>query len=130
MADDFIWQEFNCRKSGEGCGGFILVRLNIALNRRITIICPSCKHEHERVINKGLIVDDTHRGKKAQEVFTPLMSAWSKEPRTEEMKVRHRQDNGNAEKLTKDQIEIYENRPTELKESWLQKTAGRLLGKE
>ncbi len=49
----FLWieQQFTC----SGCGGWILLRLNPALNISVVLVCPNCSHEHYRKIEHGLI---------------------------------------------------------------------------
>lgn len=48
-----VVQEFYCTTSGGGCGGYILVKLNTAINGVVEIICPNCKHAHQRYIKNG-----------------------------------------------------------------------------
>lgn len=84
---DRIWQEIHCPKSGGGCGGFILVKLNAALNYKAIVVCPKCKHEHTRCVQKGHVVESgRYTGSdKAKEFIRPTMAAWSAEPRTKTM---------------------------------------------
>ena len=46
-------KKFTAQKSGGGCGGFVLVKLNMSLNMRAEIVCPKCKHKHIRHIIDG-----------------------------------------------------------------------------
>jgi hypothetical protein len=81
-----VWQEIHCPKSGGGCGGYILLKLNVALNCRVKIICPNCKHEHFRVIANGLMQElGRFEGQVVEDICPPL-AAWSKKPRTDTMK--------------------------------------------
>lgn len=86
MADqDKIWQEIHCPKSGGGCGGYVLVKLNRHLNYRAIIVCPSCKHEHTRCVQNGHVIEEGRFDGQAKEYIRPTMGAWSKEPRTKNM---------------------------------------------
>ena len=80
--DDKVFQEFYC---GE-CRGYIRVRLNMAYDRTIFMVCPKCGHEHQRYIEKGQILE---RGRfehgDPKEKLKPPMSAYSKEPISKKM---------------------------------------------
>lgn len=52
-----VINEFYCTKSGGGCGGYFLPKINTAINGKHIIVCPNCKHEHTRTIEKGHIVE-------------------------------------------------------------------------
>ena len=71
-----IAQEFYCND----CSGFIRVKLNLALNHRITVQCPKCSHQHPRVIVDGIIYE-THPEVVSSytEEICPPMSSYSKE---------------------------------------------------
>jgi hypothetical protein len=79
--DDKIWQEFYC---GE-CSGYFRVRLNMALNLGVKIVCPKCKHEHHRYIKDGVIYESGRENNSAKEEICPPLSAYSKEPLTQKM---------------------------------------------
>jgi hypothetical protein len=81
-----VWQEVFCTKSGGGCGGFVIIKLNTALNHRAEIVCPKCGHKHIRVIVDGVVTEYGRNSGTAVEEICPTMAAWSKEPRTPEMK--------------------------------------------
>lgn len=38
-----VVQEFYCTKSGGGCGGYFMIKMNMGLNGVHKIICPNCK---------------------------------------------------------------------------------------
>ena len=76
-----IFQEFYCAKSGGGCGGYITVQLNMALNCVVEIVCPKCGHKHQRGIKKGVLTDDGRHDSKPLEEICPTIAAWSKEAR-------------------------------------------------
>lgn len=78
---DKVRQEFFCRTSGGGCGGYITVKLNMSLDGAIKVICPKCKHEHERLLQGGKIVDDKSRGKQITQEILPTLAAWSPTPK-------------------------------------------------
>ena len=81
-------QEFYCATSGGGCGGFITFPLNIAINGVAEVICPKCKHVHQRMIKDGVLTDDgRHRSKVTQEI-APTLAAWSKKAKHPESQKR------------------------------------------
>lgn len=49
-----VLHEFNC----SSCSGYITVKLDEDLNGAHCIVCPSCSHEHYRVIKDGVITED------------------------------------------------------------------------
>lgn len=92
-----VWQEFYCAKSGGGCGGYITVRINMALDGVYTVVCPNCGHEHQRGVKEGHIVEEGRYQKGLQgkriEKLCPTMAAFSKTPQTKYMK-KHGDGNG------------------------------------
>jgi hypothetical protein len=128
-----VWQEIHCPVSGGGCGGFILVKLDVSINRRVTLICPKCNHEHLRCVVDGLVVEKGRYDGKAQEELCPTIAAWSEHPRTVCMrqvvtkKCFHGERDGVAIKSDKDLIAP----PTDtaeliLRESWTDRFLGRV----
>lgn len=81
-----IWQEFYCNN----CDGWFRVRLNMALNMSVKMICPNCQHEHHRHIDNGQIKDNGHSTTIKEEICPPK-SAYSKEPLTAKAK-KHARD--------------------------------------
>jgi len=83
MNDDKVFQEFYCGN----CQGHIRVRLNMAYDRAIFVCCPQCKHEHQRYIEKGQILENGRfdHGNVKEKICPPL-SAYNKEPITKRMK--------------------------------------------
>ena len=79
--------EFYCRTEGGGCGGYIQVRLNVALEGKHVVVCPKCGHEHPRFVKKGEIVDDGSRdsGHEVDRLVT-TMAAWNKESTEQKLK--------------------------------------------
>jgi hypothetical protein len=77
-----VWQEIHCTTSGAGCGGYILVKIDVSINKRVTLICPKCKHEHRRAIKNGQVVEEGRHAGESQEELCPTIAAWSKTPRT------------------------------------------------
>ena len=77
--DNKVYQEFYCNKCPNG--NYIMVKLNMALNCTIAVVCPMCGAKHERTIENGVLYD---RGKeyKYKEEICPSKSACSKTPRT------------------------------------------------
>jgi hypothetical protein len=49
-----VLHEFNC----SNCSGYITVKLDEDLNGAHCVVCPSCKHEHYRIIKDGVISED------------------------------------------------------------------------
>lgn len=81
--DDFVLQEFYCASSGGGCGGYITLPVNTSLNGTIRVNCPKCKHQHDRFLKNGRIVEEG-RTTGAVHELCPTIAAWSKEPRLEQ----------------------------------------------
>lgn len=84
-----VWQEFYCAKSGGGCGGYIMVKLNMAINGTVKVICPKCKHSHGRVIEEGHLKENFSssrytggRNDNTDQEIIPTMAAYSETPRT------------------------------------------------
>lgn len=77
---DRVWQEFFCTKSGGGCGKYIQVKLNIAINQVVEIVCPNCGHKHQRTIQDGAIKEFGRYDNKPVEEVCPPLSACSDEP--------------------------------------------------
>lgn len=76
-----VSQEFYC---GE-CNGYFVVRLNMAINHRVEIICPNCGHQHLRNIVDGVIYEKGRYDGKAVEEIMPTKASYSKKSRTEAM---------------------------------------------
>lgn len=102
-----IWQEFYCND----CDGYIRIKLNVEINRSVTICCPNPKcarHKdgHPRQIKNGEIVGDAYE-KNAEEIMPPI-SAYSKESIVVPKHARA------ATKLTPEQLPKEEGPPKEL----------------
>ena len=95
-----VWQEFYCAKSGGGCGGYITVKLNMAVDGVHTVVCPKCGHRHQRGVKGGHIVVEGRfspaEGHRIGDIM-PTMAAYSTKPRTDYMK-KHAGGNGNLER--------------------------------
>lgn len=76
-----VWQEFYC---GE-CDGYIDVKLNMALNYEVEVVCPNCGHKHRRCIVKGVIHEGGRYRTDSKEEIKPVKSAYHKEPKTVRM---------------------------------------------
>ena len=76
-----VTQEFYCN----GCDGYFRVRLNIALDRNVVVVCPNCGHRHARGIKKGVIIEAYGKGDNDEEIWPPR-SAYSKESLALKMK--------------------------------------------
>lgn len=73
-----VYQEFYCASSGGGCGGFVTVRLNMALQGVVEIICPKCEHKHQRNIKDGVLTGDGRHSSNVTQEIMPTIAAWSK----------------------------------------------------
>ena len=80
-----VWQEFYCRDGNGGCGGYMMVKLSLAMNRVILVKCPKCGHEHQRSVINGVISLEGRDNATPAETFTPLLSAWTETPTTQAM---------------------------------------------
>jgi hypothetical protein len=76
-----VFQEFYC---GE-CQGYILIKLNMALNHIVHVVCPNCGHQHKRCIQDGQIFEKGRESGMHVEELCPPKSAYSKEPRSLKM---------------------------------------------
>jgi hypothetical protein len=81
---DRVWQEFYCGN----CNGYILVRLNMAINHVVEVVCPNCGHKHLRNIVKGVILENGRHGSNHKEEICPPKSAYSKTPHTKKVPSR------------------------------------------
>lgn len=83
-----VTQEFYCTKSGDGCGGYFLAKLNMALNGVHKIICPNCGHDHRRKINNGCIVEEGRYLSNPVDEIYATKSSFRMEPYTTQTKSR------------------------------------------
>jgi hypothetical protein len=127
-----VWQEIHCTKSGGGCGGFILLKLNIGLdNHRVEVTCPKCGHKHIRLIHQGMVTEKGRFSSDTLEELCPPLSAWSQEPRSLEMKQQRKVAGFNE----RDGVAVKELEGDEmiaqqiLRESWASRVLGKLVGK-
>ena len=81
--DAKVYQEFYCASSGGGCGGYIVVKLRTSFNGIVQVVCPNCKHKHQRNIKRGRIVEQGRYTlhKEPDIEIVPTMAAFSKKPR-------------------------------------------------
>lgn len=71
--DDKIWQEFFCND----CNGHFRVKINMALNTRVNVVCPNCGRKHPRLIKDGRI-EDSGYGEPTENIHT-TKSSYSKD---------------------------------------------------
>ncbi len=83
-----IFQEFYCAKSGGGCGGYVTIPLNIAINGIVEIVCPKCGHKHQRKIKDGVLTDDGRYSSKVTQEIIPTLAAWHKKAKHPESRKR------------------------------------------
>lgn len=77
-----VTQEFYCTTSGGGCGGYFVVKLNDKINGVVEVVCPKCKHKHQRSIVNGEIKENGRHSSTPKQTIEPPLPAWSKEPRS------------------------------------------------
>lgn len=83
-----VLEEFYCATSGGGCGGFMCVRINKALNGVVEIVCPKCGHQHRRGIKNGVLQEDGRAHGTIMEQLCPTLACWTKEATHPESKRR------------------------------------------
>ncbi len=133
-----IWQEIHCTKSGGGCGGFVLVKLNMPLNMRAEIVCPKCKRKHIRHIIDGEVREsgrfDSSHGNVVEEIC-PTIAAWADEPRTVELEKHagkdHVKERDGAIIKSEEDLVVSKREDAALaqsfvRQSWIERFAGRL----
>jgi hypothetical protein len=78
---DRVWQEFYCNDCKGG--GYIRVKINMALTMKIMVVCPMCGAKHSRVVENGKIKEyfTGRRNSSHKEEIKPTKAAWSKTPR-------------------------------------------------
>jgi hypothetical protein len=76
-----IHQEWFCTVSGGGCGGYILCKINCAINGVVEMVCPKCGHKHQRSIKDGVITEQSRHTTSPTQEICPTMAAWSEKPR-------------------------------------------------
>lgn len=76
-----IPQEFYCNE----CDGYFLANLNVHLNIKVTVICPNCGHNHNRVIKNGVILESFESFNRHEEIMC-LKCTYQKTPYTSRMK--------------------------------------------
>ncbi len=67
-----VAQEFYCND----CDGYVRLKLNMALNQRVRVVCPNCGHQHPRELRDGVIYECYHSAD--AETICPPKSSYSK----------------------------------------------------
>jgi len=124
-----VWQEFYCTKSGGGCGKYFMIRLNMGIDYVVTIVCPNCKHEHSRNIEKGVIKENGRFDSKSREEIYPPKSSVTDEPRTKALK------NGGSQTQNERDGAVVESaddfvQDSILRQSWLDRFGSRVFGRQ
>jgi hypothetical protein len=79
---DRVMQEFYCND----CDGYIMIQITANMHdKKVVIVCPECDRKHPRTIKKGQIIDNSHSSESYE--ICPVLSAYSKTPRTSICKV-------------------------------------------
>jgi hypothetical protein len=81
-----VFQEMYCTISGGGCGKYFTVKLNLAINQTVIMVCPNCGHEHQRCIENGVIKERGRFNNKVTEHIIAPKSSISDVPLTQQMK--------------------------------------------
>ena len=115
-----------------GCGGYVLVKLNTAINCNVEMVCPKCGHKHRRSIVNGEIKEEGRfNGSPAEEIY-PTIGAWSEKPHTKEMVTvadTRKERDGVVIKDIGDLVDDPDPRAALiLRQSWIERFAGKLLG--
>jgi hypothetical protein len=76
-----VSEEFYCND----CDGYFVVRINVALDYEIHVVCPNCGHAHPRYVRDGHIFEHG-TGKHPKERILTTKNNYSKEPITEKMR--------------------------------------------
>ena len=79
-------EEFYCNE----CQGYFIVRLNLALDHEVEIVCPQCKHKHRRCIKDGHIFEVGRFNTESKEEIMPTIATYSKEPHSKAMQDAHK----------------------------------------
>jgi hypothetical protein len=78
-----VSEEFYCNK----CDGYFVVRINVALDYEIELVCPNCGRAHRRCVKNGHIFEEgRYTSKEAKERILTTKNNYSKEPITDKMK--------------------------------------------
>jgi hypothetical protein len=110
-----IYQEFYCND----CNGYFGVKINIALNYSVVMVCPNCGRKHPRTIKDGKIFERTYEargGGRHEEEIVPPPSAYHKKPWTKEMKQAAKEKRGPREG-----VEIEKKGDSSEESHWLRK---------
>lgn len=103
MADDgFVIQEWYCTVTGGGCGGYFAFPLNSNFSGTVTIICPKCEHEHQRIVKNGEIKEDGRFDHRPTQNIRPSLVTYSKEPRSKKFS-RKRNNERDGAVLSRDE---------------------------
>lgn len=81
-----VTQEFYCTKSGGGCGGYFLAKLNTGIDGVVEVVCPNCGHKHQRNIDKGVIKEQFRFDNKPTQEIHPTKATFRTEPYTTAMR--------------------------------------------
>lgn len=90
-----VLHEFYCH-----CSGYITVKLSEEKNGIYCIECPNCKHQHFRVVKKGVITSDraNYASKHSLDKIKLGMSAYSKKSWEQKLAKRKATKQTNNEK--------------------------------
>ena len=116
---DKVPQEWYCTKSGGGCGGYILVPINQAINGVVEMVCPKCGHKHQRCVIDGVIKENGRFAGKPMQEICPTMAAWSEKPHTKAMR-----DNA-GKQAERDGVVIRSEADLILRDTWFEYFATR-----
>jgi len=121
-----VFQEFYCTLSGGGCGKYFTVKLNLAINHNVIMVCPNCGHEHTRCIENGVIKErGRFSGSPAEHILSPKSSI-SDKPLTQLMeKNAGKQNERDGVVITADTPLRSAAADAIVKESWFSRFGGK-----
>jgi hypothetical protein len=113
--DQLTTQEFYC---SECSNYFLAVLYHGQTGYEALIICPNCKHEHQRCITNGQIHEQGRFQTRTTERILSTKATLSKTPRTHHHQTKlNYQDKRNGQPITPTEYDHW------LKQSWLEKQA-------
>lgn len=112
-------EEFYCTVSGGGCGGYFIVMINRHLGGVVNVICPNCKHVHQRKIRDGKLWDEGRWEDKPADELLGNLGSFSKESRAAKLEKKNERDSVTIESAE-------ERDESFVKERWLELHAGKL----
>lgn len=127
-----IVQEFYCAVSGDGCGGYFLVKLRDNMNGVHEIVCPNCSHVHRRFIKDGHIIEEGRNVGTPVDKIYPSRGSYRNNPYTKAMveqvdtKRAFNHKTKKSDDLERISVVIENPRDLILQEHWIEIHGGKL----